>query len=249
MEHITSRKNKVIAHLRTLGMDAAYRRMHGEFVCDGEKFLSEALRHGAELVCALWSGTPTADPDCAQYAVPRELLEYVSPLKTTPGPLFSVRMREKPLAPAGRRFIILDGVQDPGNVGTVIRSANAFGLDAVILTGGCADLYNPKTVRATMGAIFRQSVLELPVEEAVRLVRGRGLTLCAAALSDRAEDIRSAGIESAAYVVGSEGKGVSPEMLAQCDKTVIIPMNPDCESLNAAVAASILAWEMGRRQD
>ena len=246
MEHITSRKNKIITHLRALGTDAKYRAEAGEFVCDGVKLLDEALAHGARVTAVLWSGEPLRELSCPQYTAPRELLEYASYLKTTPGPLFSVAMPERERDVPGDRLLILDGVQDPGNVGTVIRSANAFGVDAVLLTGECADPYNPKTARATMGAVFRQRVLQLEREEIAALVRAKGLKLCGAALTDSAEDIRTVNFKECAFVVGSEGRGISPEMLALCDKTVIIPMAAECESLNAAVAASIIAWEMGK---
>lgn len=141
---------------------------------------------------------------------------------------------------------MLESVQDPGNVGTVIRTANAFGIDAVILTGNCADLYNPKTVRATMGAIFRQRVLCRGVDELMPLLAGNGLALYGAALSARAADIRRVDVKNAAVAIGSEGSGLSAALLALCRGEVIIPMRPDSESLNAGVAASVVMWEMAR---
>ena len=145
-----------------------------------------------------------------------------------------------------KNAIVLESVQDPGNVGTVIRTANAFGVDAVILTGVCADLYNPKTVRATMGAIFRQRVLELPLAELRAALDENGLPLYGAALSETARDFREIPLDKAAVAVGSEGNGLSTELLAICDGQLIIPMRPDSESLNAGVAASVIMWEMSR---
>jgi TrmH family RNA methyltransferase len=142
--------------------------------------------------------------------------------------------------------IVLENVQDPGNVGTVIRTANAFRIDAVILTGACADLYQPKTVRATMGAIFRQKVLRIEREYLGDFLRDQGLPLYGAALSDQAQDLRGLPLQHVAVAIGSEGQGLSRELLALCDGELIIPMNPDSESLNAAVAASIVMWEMAR---
>ena len=212
IESISSRKNTYIANVRALASDGAYRREQGQFLCDGIKTLREAVAFGAEIVSVLWKERPTEVEGLAgakEYAAPAELFDYASPLKNSPGPLFAVRMRRIGAARL-KNAIVLEGVQDPGNVGTVIRTANAFGVDAVILTGVCADLYNPKTVRATMGAIFRQRVLELPLAE------------------------------------GSEGNGLSTELLAICDGQLIIPMRPDSESLNAGVAASVIMWEMSR---
>jgi TrmH family RNA methyltransferase len=143
-----------------------------------------------------------------------------------------------------KNAIVLESVQDPGNVGTVVRTAAAFDIDAVVLTGGCADLYNPKTVRSTMGAIFRQYVLE--TDDMTGFLKESGLQLYGAALSDRAEDIRNAGVKNAAVAIGSEGRGLSARLLSLCEKTVIIPMTENSESLNAAVAASVVMWEMAR---
>ena len=248
MEQITSRKNAFIRHLRLLAADGDYRRERGEYLCDGIKTLREALCFGARVTAILWKERPgEADcPDAAQYTAPAELFDYASPMVSSPGPLFTVAIRGCAKPGKLHNAIVLEGVQDPGNVGTVIRTANAFGIDAVILTGGCADLYQPKTVRATMGAIFRQRVLQTDREGLARLLREQGLPLYGAALAEDAEDIRRLSLRGAAVAVGSEGRGLSRELLEMCEKKIIIPMRPDSESLNAAAAASILAWEMTR---
>ena len=121
-----------------------------------------------------------------------------------------------------------------------------MGIGAVLLVGDCADLYHPKTVRATMGGIFRQNVLEMDLAGLKDYVNQNDLRLCGAALREDAEDIRSMEMKRLAVAVGSEGRGLSGELLALCDGRLVIPMRPDCESLNAAVAASIIMWEMAR---
>ena len=245
MEHITSRKNRLIVHLRALGSDRDYRREAGAYLCDGEKLLREALACGAdveEILCSRPLDMKLPD-SVRQYSAPEELLEYVSPLKSSRGPVFSVRIETQPPA-ALRHAILLENVQDPGNVGTVIHTANAFGIDAVILTGECADPYNFKTVRAAMGALLRQRVTETDLSSAVRLLRDNGLKLYGAALSKAAQDVRSIDLRGAAVAVGSEGQGLSRELLAMCDGEIVIPMMAHSESLNAAVAASLLMWEM-----
>ncbi len=245
MEHITSRKNRLIVHMRALGADRAYRRSAGEYLCDGEKLLREALACGAEVADILCGRAPELSlPETVRlYSAPEELLEYVSPLKNSRGPLFTVRIPPRTEA-ALRSAILLENVQDPGNVGTVIRTANAFGADAVILTGESADPYNFKSVRAAMGALFRQRVVEATRTEAVALIRASGLKLYGAALSAAAQDVRKLDLRGTAVAVGSEGQGLSAEMLALCDGEVVIPMLAHSESLNAAVAASVLLWEM-----
>lgn len=249
MENITSRKNAYIVHLRKLAADGDYRREKREYLCDGMKTLKEALVFGAEVTSVLWKEVPqNADGLCCaeQFTAPAELFDYASSMKNSPGPLFTVRIPETEENETLHNALILENVQDPGNVGTVIRSANAFQIDAVILTGACADLYNPKTVRATMGAVFRQRVLELDREELQKYLKKSGLHLYGAALSADAKDIRTVQVSGAAVAIGSEGRGLSSEFLNMCDGEVIIPMNPDSESLNAGVAAAVIMWEMAR---
>ena len=247
MEKISSRKNEYIRALRQLAGDAAYRRERGEYLCDGMKTLREALSFGGIVTSVLWKdeAQDIALPvDCVQYISDGELFDYASPMKNSPGPLFTVKIPDADKTSPIKNAIVLETVQDPGNVGTVIRTANAFGTDAVILTGDCADLYNHKTVRATMGAIFRQRVICCEREELAALLSKNNLNLYGAALSKRAEDIRKVDIKNAAVAVGSEGRGLSEALLSMCRGELIIPMQPDSESLNASIAAAIVMWEM-----
>ena len=249
METLTSRKNAYIRHLRALAADGTYRREQGEYLCDGLKTLREALRFGAEVRSVLGKERSEAVEglSCeAQYCAPAELFDYASPMANSPGPLFCAAIPEQSALSEIRRAIVLENVQDPGNVGTVVRTANAFGIDAVILVGACADLYQPKTARATMGAVFRQRVLTMDLDELSVFLKEQGLPLYGAALSEKARDIRGLALDGAAIAVGSEGNGLSPALLARCEETVIIPMRPESESLNAAVAAAVLMWEMTR---
>ena len=248
MDRITSRKNAFIAQLRALAADAGFRREREAFVCDGLKLLGEAKENGAEILSVLWKeGGALSEIDCPVQAVaPAELFDYASAMKNSPGPLFTVRIPDDPEDGEIENAIILENVQDPGNVGTVLRTASAFSVGAVVLTGDCADLYGPKTVRATMGAIFRQRVLRLERDELPAWLEKHGLPLYGAALSKNARDLRELDLGRAAVAVGSEGQGLSPELLALCRGEVIIPMDARSESLNAAVAASVLMWEMNR---
>lgn len=249
MEKISSRKNTYIRHVRLLAADGAYRREKGEYLCDGVKTLREALTYGARVTTVLWKEQAASLPlpeGTDQYLAPEELFDYASPMTNSPGPLFTVAIRGCGKPGRLQNAIVLEGVQDPGNVGTVIRTANAFGVGAVILTGNCADLYHPKTVRATMGAIFRQRVLEIDTAYLKDFLKDQDMPLYGAALDERAADVRQVSLKNAAVAVGSEGRGLSQELLRQCDGIIMIPMRPDSESLNAAVAASVLMWETAR---
>jgi len=247
-EHITSRKNPLILRLRALASDGGFRRAEGEYLCDGHKLLAEALDKGAEIRTVLWKTAPgdTALPSSVrQYTAPEALFDYASPMKNSPGPLFTIALPPEP-EKRFSRAILLENVQDPGNVGTVIRTAAAMGVETVLLCGACADVYSPKTARATMGAIFREKIIRCTVGEARALAERNGLPLYGAALSERAADIRALELKSAVVAVGSEGRGLSAELLSLCDGELIIPMSPGSESLNAAVAASVILWEMAR---
>ena len=258
MEIVTSRQNKKIQTIRELSRDPELRRKTGLFVCDGAKLLAEALRSGAGVETVLWKEhRDESFPEFEYEALLTEaLFDYASPLKNSPGPLFTVR--RAPASASGaeaspatddepwEHVLVLEGVQDPGNVGTVLRTADAFGVDCVVLLEGCADVYAPKTVRSTMGAVFRQKVLQMSKDELTAFCRAKGLKLYAAALSRHARDVREVSLRNAAVCVGSEGSGLSRKLLECCDGEVIIPMRGAAESLNAAVAAAILMWEMCR---
>jgi len=251
MEIITSRSNALCTHLRKLASSASYRRQHGEFVSDSPKLLEEALLWNADLhtvVCTDKVPMPVLPAGVRQVQVPPDLMKSLSPTETPQGVLSVCGMRPQTLPKrlTGRRYMVLDGVQDPGNVGTILRTADAFHADGMFLVNACADLYNPKTIRATMGAVFRCPVWSCTVEELRALLSASGLPLYGAALRADTVDARSVDYARCAVAIGSEGKGLSAEMLAVCDRTVMIPMSDHCESLNAAAAATVLLWEAAR---
>ena len=248
MEQITSRANPLMVHLRKLGASHSYRNKTGEYLGDSGKLLGEALRWGAELmavVCTPGTVLPQLPPDVRVVEVPEGLMAYISPMETPQGVLFSARRPGSSLPDelTGRRYLALEGVQDPGNVGTILRTADAFDADGLFLLAGCADLYSPKTVRASMGAVFRRPVWSCTLEELRTLLDRAGLPLIGTALRADTVDARQADLSRAALLVGSEGRGLSQDALAACDQTVRIPMSARCESLNAAVAAAIVLWE------
>ncbi len=247
---ITSRNNAVVRHFRKLASDGNYRRESAEYVCDGAKMLEEAILAGTDIGTVLWKdGTPRRAVEAKeQFLLPPDLFDYVSTMKNSPGPLFTAAISSSPQKGPVSSAIILENVQDPGNIGTVIRSASAFQIDSVVLIDACADCYNPKTVRASMGAIFRQRIDTLRLPELEGFLKQFSLTLYGADLSEDASDIRGVRLQYAAVAVGSEGRGLSRELLNLCRKRIIIPMDPHSESLNAAVASAVIMWEM-KRQD
>jgi len=246
MEHITSRQNPLLVHLKKLASDGEYRRSCGEFLCDSPKLLQEAVKWKAAVTAVVSTdGVQVEGARCV--TVPEDVMTSVSPMKSPQGVLFSCRLPAQELPDTIKgRWIVLDGVQDPGNVGTVLRTLDAFDGDGLLLLPGCADAYSPKTVRSAMGGHFRRPVYQLTVVQLQQLLKESSMPLYGAALRKDTVDARRVDYSHAAVAIGSEGRGLSPEMLAACDKTIRIPMSERCESLNAAIAASVLLWEAYR---
>ena len=253
MERITARTNPLMQHMKKLGNDAAYRRETGLFLCDSPKLLGEAVRWGAEIVEVALSEDMTLDilPKCERMVqIPRDVMASISPMKTPQGALFTCRLPHSALPEklTGRRYVVLDGVQDPGNVGTILRTLDAFDFDGLLLLEGCADPWSVKTTRASMGAVFRRDIYTLTAAELFPLLQRSGLPLYGTALREDTVDAREADLSRCAIAIGSEGRGLSEGVLARCDKTLKIPMSDRCESLNAAVAAAVLLWESFRNE-
>ena len=252
MEIITSRKNPLCTHIRRLAVEGKYRRETGEFLCDGPKLLPEALRWAPQSVRTAVCTDPAALPPLPEgvraVQVPEDVMASIAPSQTPQGILAVCAAAEPalPLSLDGRRYVVLDGVQDPGNVGTILRTADAFWADGVFLVNGCADLYHPRTIRASMGAVFRCPVWSASPGAVSALLKKSKLPLYGAALRSDTRDVREIDYTRAAAAIGSEGRGLSDEVLALCDATVRIPMRERCESLNAAAAAAALLWEMAR---
>ena len=167
----------------------------------------------------------------------------ISPMEAPQGALFLCRLPEKTEFVPKPGMLMLDGIQDPGNIGTILRTADALEIPVVLLEG-CADPYSHKVVRASMGAAFRTPIVQSTWAQVQRACKAAGIPIAVTALSDRARDIREADLTQMAVVIGSEGRGVRKEVLESADAELIIPMNPKCESLNAAIAAAICMWQM-----
>jgi len=247
-ERITSRTNPLMTHIRKLAASRSYRRETGEYLGDGVKLLEEAVRWGAALTTVVYTAgakLPPLSPAVRLVEVPEDLMKSVSPMEAPQGVLFLARLPEDapPERLTGKRYLALEGVQDPGNVGTILRTADAYEVDGLFLLEGCADLFNHKTVRASMGAVWRCPVWRCSLQQLKGLLADAGLPLLGAALREDTVDARQADLKRAAVLIGSEGRGLSEAALSACDQTIRIPMSERCESLNAAIAAATLLWE------
>ena len=252
-------------HFKKLGASRSYRYECREFLCDGLKLLEDASNSDF-VVSAVVTAIPIPFPlsvDTLVYHVDSALIESLSPLKNAQGLLFACKMRGQDSGVRGQEtgdaaapqeipvnggvHILLDNVQDPGNVGTIIRTANAFDVRTVLLYGACADAFNPKTIRASMGAIFRQNICKMDLEK-LSGIRDDGIRFIGAAPSGDGRAVFDVDFENSIVVIGSEGSGLSPEIESLCSEKTTIPIAAGCESLNAAVAAAIIMWEAKARR-
>lgn len=244
-QRITSRKNSLLQQVKKLLSSRKAREEAGLFAADGVKLLAEAVRWYPGLDTVILSDGVHADvPESVRlFRVPEDVMASISPMESPQGALFLCRLPEKKAYAPTPGCLLLDGIQDPGNLGTILRTADALDIPVTLLEG-CADPYSPKTVRASMGAVFRTQPVKADWAEVRAACGVAGIPVAVTALSQRAKDLRNADLRSMAVVIGSEGQGVRREILESADGELIIPMNKRCESLNAAVAAAIVMWQM-----
>lgn len=244
-QKITSRKNPLLQQVKKLLSSRKAREEAGLFVSDGTKLLVEAVKYFDGLDTVILSeGVETEVPDHVKIIrVPGDVMESISPMQSPQGALFLCRLPERKAFVPEKGMLILDGIQDPGNLGTMLRTADALDIPVCLLEG-CADPYSHKVVRSSMGAVFRTPVVQSTWAEVQAACKAAGIPVAVTALSPRAVDLRTADVAQMAVVIGSEGQGVRKEILDAADAELIIPMNPHCESLNAAVAATIVMWQM-----
>ena len=245
MERVTARKNPLLQQVRKLLSSRKERESTGLFAADGTKLLAEAVKWWPGLHTVILSdGVQAEVPDHVRVvSVPKDVMESISPMQAPQGALFLCRLPEKQAFVPQPGMLLLDGIQDPGNLGTILRTADALQIPVALLEG-CADPYSHKVVRASMGAVFRTVPMQTTWEQVKTACAEAGIPVAVTALSDRAEDIRRASLGRMAVVIGSEGQGVRKEILEAAQAELIIPMNANCESLNAAIAAAIVMWQM-----
>jgi TrmH family RNA methyltransferase len=262
MQIITSRQNPLVVDTAKL-QDKKYRRQSKRFFLEGEKLFAEALKSGVSLCYVMMTEAayarlcPTENTyPFPVYCVSESVFEKISTEKSPQGVLSVAKdldfLHKRYIiysSDSQKRKFLLCGIQDPGNLGTMIRTANAFGIDELILSEDCADLYHPKTVRAAMGAIFRQKIAvcsDLPAS--IVALQNAGYCVLAATLNESSLPLNELCVHpTTCFAVGNEGHGLPSSVIDACNGSVIIPMQPDTESLNAAVAASLLMWEVSRQ--
>lgn len=261
-ELITSRKNEIIKHAARLSSSAEYRREQGLFLAEGARLCSDAAKSGIAVKILFFTAhakekygdylneiLPTAE---LAYEVEPHVAELLSETKTPQGIFCVCRMREHTedltQADFSYHYLALENIQDPANLGAVLRTAEALGMGGVILAGNCCDIYSPKVLRASMGAVFRLPFFAAgTMAQAAALLNAKGFLTLAAVPDYQAKKITEFDFSKPTVIaVGNEGNGLTAEAVAACSQKVTIPMLGRAESLNASASAAILMWEMMR---
>ena len=259
---VTSKDNQWVKEWRRLNDSAKYRRETGLFAIEGARLCGDAARSGVELKAVLYTASALAvygnvvEPllaaaDTAVEISP-ELSRHMSDTINPQGVFCIAKMLDNSLIIDKINIIgtysALEDIQDPGNMGTVIRTAEALGIDGILLSDGCCDIYNPKVLRASMGGVFRMPLMQVgDMAQAVVALQEKGLTAFACVVDADATPITDAGMgQGSVALIGNEGNGLRADTVAVCKQRVTIPMTGRAESLNASMAAGIILWEMAR---
>ena len=243
---VTSLDNDKVKKLSKL-QQKKYRDEFNQYIVEGEHLVEEAFKSGClkELLVSEDYHGSLLDVPCTYYS--REVMKKISSMDTA-STIMGLCDKKSDNSVSGKKIVILDGIQDPGNLGTIIRSSLAFNIDTIVLTENTVDLYNPKVLRATQGMFFHINVVNMKGVNVIELLKNNNIPVYGTNVNN-GEDVRNLSSEekeSFALVMGNEGNGVRKEISDLCTKNLYIKMNDKVESLNVGIATSILLYELGR---
>lgn len=249
MQGIQSKQNPRVKAWRKLQV-AKHRRKQGRYLVEGDHLIEEALEHDAMIETILYAQGYEGDlldrimaTSIESIEVSQEVLEELAMTETPQGLIAVIKIKEERLEDIkGQRFLVCDAIQDPGNLGTIIRTADAAGWDGILLTTGCVDFYNDKVLRAGQGSHWHLPILTASPEDIYSFLKKLGLAIYVTALHQAALSYQDVSLSPGAIVVGNEGQGVSSFWLEKGDQAIYIPMPGQAESLNVAIAAGILLF-------
>ncbi|MEZ7757755.1 RNA methyltransferase [Granulicatella adiacens] len=250
MDIISSSKNEKIKELVKL-QTAKGRKKAGMYLLEGEHLVEEAIKERAQIKLIVVTGNRLEDyenllaqTDVQVLVVSQDVFHKLSMTETTQGILAVVEIVKQEILPHKGHLIVLDAVQDPGNLGTIVRTADAAGFDAVILGTGSVDLYNDKVLRSMQGSHFHIPVFQANLQEYLPILKEKGVQVAVTALHRDSKDYTILqGTIDVAIVVGNEGQGVSDDVIDLADVVVTIPMFGKAESLNVAIASALLMYK------
>ena len=238
----TSIDNKKIKNIKKL-YTKKYRDEFGLFLIEGEHLILEAYKKGILKELILEEGIDL-NLDIDTSYVTSNILKYISELSTPPKIMgICKKIEEKEI---GNKIVMLDGVQDPGNLGTIVRSCVAFNIDTIILSEDTVDLYNSKVLRATQGMLFNINIIERDLKDLIYVLKDKNYKIYGTKVNGGKSLKSVEKCEKFAIIMGNEGNGVKKEILDMCSDYIYIDMNPLCESLNVGVATSIILYELDK---
>lgn len=238
--YYTSTNNEFIKNIKKLNTKK-YRDLNEEFLIEGEHLVNEAIKNNIVKYIILEENA-IFNTDNKVIRVSKNVLKYITALDT-PQPVMAVchKLSKKVL---GNKIMILDNIQDPGNLGTIIRSCVAFNIDTLILSEDTVDLYNPKVLRATQGMIFHLNIITTNIIDVTKKLKKDNYNVVGTDVVNGIAVSEFEKQEKFAIIMGNEGKGLSNEVKKLVDKNLYIPISKNCESLNVGVAASIILYEL-----
>ncbi len=237
---ITSLNNPTIKEISKL-KNKKYRDLTNTYLVEGDHLIEEAYKNNLLTKIILLEDT-TCNYDIEKIYVTKEVMKKLTELDT-PNKIIGIVKENTPL-PIGNKILILDNIQDPGNLGTIIRSSVAFDIDTIVLSPNTVDIYNPKVIRSTQGMIFYTNIITLKLKEFIDEIKTKNYTIFGTNVRN-GKNIKEITLpEKFALVLGNEGQGVSKEIESLCDDNIYIKMSSKCESLNVSVATSILLYEV-----
>ncbi|MBP3766580.1 MAG: RNA methyltransferase [Bacilli bacterium] len=239
--YIESLSNKKIKDLNKL-KNKKYRDLENLFLVEGWHLVKEAYNAGILKEVLVLKDT-FVEMNCNIIYTTEEVLKYLSDVDT-PQNIIGV-CKKIDNNKIGKKVVILDDIQDPGNLGTIIRSSVAFNFDTIILSNNSVDIYNPKVIRATQGMLFKVNIIRCDLTEEISKLKDDGYRILATKVTNGKDVKTLEKIEKLCIIMGNEGNGVSDKVLALADDFIYIKMNKNCESLNVGVATSILLYELG----
>lgn len=241
--HITSINNEYIKEISKLN-EKKYRDKSNKYLIEGLHLVTEALKYDI-IDTIIIREDFSYETDIKHIIVSNEVMKKLSDNPSIPKIMAVVNKKESTIS--GNKILLLDRLQDPGNLGTIIRSAVAFNFDTIILSNDTVDLYNSKVLRSTQGMLFNINILRQDLTSVINELKNNNYTIYGTKV-DNGNDVKEINnTNKFALIIGNEGTGISDNILKQCDKYLYIKMNTNCESLNAGVAASILMYEMGNK--
>lgn len=235
---ITSKDNNRIKEVRKL-LNKKYSLQKGLFVIEGENLVEEAIKNDLLVELFVLDGYG-CDYKFNYDTVTLDVMKSMSDLKSTPRLLGVSKIKNN--NKIGTKILILDGIQDPGNAGTIIRNSVAFDIDTIIFSNDSVSPYNEKVLRSTGGMIFNTNILIGNIEELIKEIKDKNIKVIGTSLKSSISLEKLEKIDEFAIIFGNEGNGVKEDILNLCDKIVRIDMNPKCESLNVGVSSAIILY-------